>query len=204
MEKNQQELEFFFDVVSPYSYLAATQLHNLGQFSGVRVRWRPFFLGGVFQAVENEMPARIPAKAQYMIRDLQRWAQDYGVELRYPSVFPAKTLVAQRALIAAGRGDEAGIEPFALALFRAYWVEDRDVSDPEVVAAVAQQVGLSGAELVTQAGTQPIKDALRDATDEAVRRGAFGAPTFFLGDEMYWGNDRLAFVEAALQERSGQ
>jgi 2-hydroxychromene-2-carboxylate isomerase len=199
-----RDVEFFFDIGSPYSYLAATQLKALGERTRARVRWRPFLLGGVFKAAGNTMPAQVPAKASYMLRDLDRWAESYGVPFRMPSQFPVNTLTCQRALVAAGRlaGEEV-ISPFALGLYHAYWVADRDVSDPQVIRDVAQSVGLDGDAVVAATTDAAVKDALRAATEEAVARGAFGAPTFFVGEELFWGNDRLLHVEGLLRRNAG-
>ena len=192
-----RELEFFFDVGSPYSYLAATQLHELERRTGATIRWRPFLLGGVFKATGNEMPARVPAKARWMLSDLHRWAAHYGVPFKMSTRFPINSLLCQRVLTAAALADEATVKPLTLALYAAYWVDDRDVSDPATISEIAAGAGLDAA-LLEAAGAQPTKDALRAATEEAVERGAFGAPTFFVGQEMFWGNDRLHLVEELL------
>jgi len=194
------ELEFFFDVGSPYSYLAATQLEALGLRTGATVRWRPFLLGAVFKATSNHMPAAVQAKAMWMLSDLRNWANHYGVPFTFSSRFPLNTLLPQRFLSAAvlDKGEQ-GIAPLALALFEAYWVHDRDISNPQVAGAVADEVGLDGNTLLALASQAPAKDALRATTDEAVARGAFGAPSFFVGERLFWGNDRLDFVEAALK-----
>jgi len=192
-------IEFFFDVGSPYSYLAAVEVGALSARTGVPVRFRPFLLGAVFKASGNDMPARVAAKARFMLDDLSRWAAIYGVPFRMSSRFPLNTLRTQRALMAAAlTAGEQAVPAFALALFRAYWVEDRDVSADAEIAAVAGTVGLDGAAIVAGIDAQPTKDALRAATDEAVTRGAFGAPTMFYGDAMFWGNDRLLLLEAAI------
>ncbi len=196
-------LEFFFDVGSPYSYLAATQVHDLGTFSGTEVRWRPFLLGGVFKASGNEMPARVPAKAKYMLSDLNRWAHRYGVEFKFPDVFPINSLTAQRVLVAAHEENPKHVEPLALALFRAYWVEGGDLSKVDVIREVIGQSGMDADRLLELASIDRVKDLLRTWTDEAVERGAFGSPTFFIGGQMYWGNDRLSFVEAEIRRRAG-
>lgn len=196
-------LEFFFDVASPYSYLAATQVHDLGTFSGAEVRWRPFLLGGVFKASGNEMPARVAAKAKYMLDDLNRWAHRYGVEFKFPSTFPINSLSAQRVLVAAHEENPNHVEPLALALFRAHWVEGADLAKNEVLGEVIDQSGMDAERILEMASLDRVKTLLRTWTEEAVERGAFGAPTFFLGGQMYWGNDRLSFVEAELRRRSG-
>ena len=195
----QRRMEFFFDVGSPYSYLAATQLEGLSQRTGVPVVWRPFLLGAVFKATGNEMPARVASKARWMLGDLHRWAAHYGVPFRMASRFPLNTLRPQRALVAAGRlAGEATVASLARGLFRATWVDDRDVSDPEVIQDLLASAGLDAAAVMAALTQQQTKDDLRAVTDEAVRRGAFGAPTILVGDELFWGNDRLLLVEELL------
>lgn len=193
------EIEFFWDAASPYTYLASTQIEALAQRVGAGLRWRPFLLGKVFEAAGNKMPASVPAKGQYLFKDLQLWAKYYGVPFKFPKQFPINSLLAQRCGCAAdamGRGVE-----FAKAVMRAYWVDGTDISQPEVVRHVADATGLDGAALIEAAGQPPAKDALRANTEEAVRRGAFGAPTFFVGERMFWGNDRLPLMEATLAGR---
>jgi 2-hydroxychromene-2-carboxylate isomerase len=193
-------IEFFFDLASPYSYLAATQLPALAARTGAALVWKPFVLFAVFKAAENDMPARVPAKAQYMLKDLQRWARHYGVAFRLNSRFPVNAVKAAR-LVLAGEDQGRGAET-AMAAFRAVWAEDRDVTDPKELAALAEQAGLDAERAVAAIESQAIKDRLRAHTDDAIRRGAFGAPAIFVGDELFWGNDRLHFVEEAMKGSS--
>lgn len=193
-------IEFFYDIGSPYSYLAATQMDALAERTGAHVHWRPFLLGGVFKASGNEAPARVASKAVWMLGDLQRWASLYGVPFRMASRFPLNTLLTQRALIAADRVlGHAAQKKLAIALFRAYWVEDRDVSAREVVLQIAAEQGLDRAALDAALDAQETKDGLRHVTEESVQRGAFGAPALFVGETLFWGNDRLVLLEAMLK-----
>lgn len=188
-------LEFFYDFTSPYTYLASTQVEAVAARAGADVRWRPFLLGGVFKATGNRAPLETPAKGRHMLVDLQRWAHRLGVPLRFPGAFPIPTVLALRcALAAEARGK---LVPFSQAVFRAAWVEAQDVSSPEVLAGLAVDLDLDGAALV--AAAPGFKEALVRNTAEAVERGAFGAPTFFVGEAMFVGNDRLDFVEEALR-----
>ena len=198
-----RELELFFDIGSAYSYLASTQLAGLAERTGASVRWRPFLLGAVFKATGNDMPARIPAKARWMLHDLALWSHHYGVPFRMPSRFPLNTLRTQRALAAAELRGAEQVAPLAHALFRAYWVDDQDVSADAVIAACADGAGLDGAAIVAAIDAPGTKDQLRATTDEAVRRGAFGAPAMFVGDALFWGNDRIPLLEAHLRARAG-
>ena len=192
-----KKLEFFFDLSSPYSYMAATQMKSLADKTGAEVVWRPMVLGAVFKATGNEMPARIPAKARWMGNDLMRWADHYGVPFRFSSHFPANAIKAMRLVLV----DDAKAGEVALAGFRAMWVDDRDVTDEAVLRSVAEMGGLDPAAAMQAIETPAVKERLRANTDEAVARGAFGAPTMIVGDELYWGNDRLHFVEAALRRK---
>ena len=197
---SQKTLEFFFDLASSYSYLATSQIAPLCQKTGARARWRPFLLGAVFKETGNEMPARIPAKAQWLLGDVALWAKQYNMQFQLPSRFPINSLKAQRLLVAAGRlfGEDA-IPTIAIPLFGAYWVDDRDISDPEELKKIASHAGFDGDTLLAAIDAPETKAQLKANTDEAVARGAFGAPTFFVGEQLFWGNDRLHFVEEALR-----
>jgi 2-hydroxychromene-2-carboxylate isomerase len=193
----QRNIEFFWDAASPYTYLAATQIEALAARAGAAVTWRPFLLGKVFEATGNRMPAAIPAKGKHLFCDVQRWARHYGVPVAFPKIFPVNSVLALRAGIAAGAQGKSAA--FALAVMRAYWAGGADISQPASVSAAASAAGLDGAALLAQAQEQPVKDQLRANTEEAVRRGAFGAPTFFVGEQMFWGNDRLVLLEEFLR-----
>jgi 2-hydroxychromene-2-carboxylate isomerase len=188
-------IEFFFDFSSPYSYLAATQLPGVAQRAGARVAYRPFVLFGVFKATGNDMPAKVAQKGMYMAKDLGRWARHYGVPFKFSSHFPANTIKAMRLVLVAeeqGKGEAA-----ALAGFRAMWEEDRDLNDAGVLGDIARSIGLDPEAAAAAVETPAIKDELRANTDEAIARGAFGAPAIFVGEELFWGNDRMHFVEEA-------
>lgn len=188
----------FYDIVCPYAYLASTQIEALAARAGAELVWKPFLLGGVFRAIgAPDRPAETmsAAKARHNLLDMHRWAEHWAVPLRMPMEHPRRTVLALRALLAAG---DAPRPRATHALFRAYWVDGLDVARPEVVRDVLQGVGLDGAACVAAADTPAIKDALRVLTDEATARGVFGAPAFFVGDELYWGQDRMQFVERAL------
>jgi len=187
-------LEFFYDFVSPYSYLAATRVEAEVARVGGTVRFRPFLLGGVFNATGNKAPIEVAAKGPYLATDCARWARRLGVPFAWPPKFPVLTVLPLRAAFAAEKAGQ--LVPFTHAIYRAYWAEGRDVSDPAVVTEAATRAGLDGAALV--AAAPAYKDALKAQTQEAVDRGSFGAPTFFVGDEMFIGNDRLDFAIEAL------
>ena len=196
-------LEFFFDYGSPYSYLADSRLPALAERTGAEVRYRPMLLGGVFKATGNSSPVANPceAKRAYAGLELQRWVARLGVPFSGNSHFPINTLLLMRTAVAA---QQAGsFEPFHRAIYPAFWAEGENLGEPEVVARVLEKAGLDAPALLEGAGDAAVKAELRANTDEAVARGAFGAPTFFVGDEMFFGNDRLDFVERALLEQDG-
>jgi 2-hydroxychromene-2-carboxylate isomerase len=189
-------LEFVFDVGSPYSYLASSQLAGLSERTGCVVELAPVSLGGIFKST-GAAQAPPPSRLAWVMRDLVTWAERYRVPLEFPASFPTRTLLAQRALLAAGSG--APMERAMHALFRAYWGEGRDVSEKPVVQAALSGAGLDGAALVARTEEPAIKEELIARTARALSRGVFGVPTFFVGDKLFWGNDRLEFVEAALR-----
>ncbi len=187
--------DFFFDLGSPYSYLASTQLAGIEQRTGSKARLLPITLGGLRKATGHQLPP--PQQLKYMSEDTQRWARQYGVPMRIPKAFPMSTILPLRACVAAeggGRGEQA-----MHALFRTYWVLGEDISDAEVVESTLSRAGLDGKALVGVAGGQEIKDTLRKNTDLALARGVFGVPTIFVGERSFWGNDRLQFAEAELR-----
>lgn len=192
-------IEFFWEPGSPYTYLAATQVGAIAKAAGVPLEWKPFLLGKVFQARGMTLPAAIPAKAQYMFKDLARWSQLYQVPLTMPKVFPVNSMLASRVSVAASMGGNG--EAAALAVMGAYWGRGEDISQAEVVGAALDATGLSSAELLAAAQTDPVKDQLRQNTEDAIRRGVFGAPTLFYDGAMFWGNDRLDMLKAVIEGR---
>ena len=189
-------VEFFFDVVSPTAYLAWTQMPALATRSGAEIVWRPFFLGGVMQATGNRPPGMVAPKGKWMNEDLQRFARRYGVPFAFNPAFPMNTLPAMRGALHAER--EGMLQPYLDQLFPAAWVEARDVGAADVLGDIVAKAGLDPARFEAAIQSDEIKSALKANTDEAVERGAFGAPTFFVGNEMFFGQDRLDFVEEAV------
>lgn len=192
-----RELEFFFDVGSPASYLAWTQAPGLCRRTGATLRYRPMLLGGVFKATGNASPAAVPAKGRYSGRDMQRFARRYGVTLNQNPHFPVNTLMAMRLAAAAVDSDQR--DTVLAALFEGLWLRERDLSDIDVLSKTLTDAGLDAAHWAALAQDQAVKDRLKATTEEAVERGVFGAPTFFVGEEMFFGQDRLDFVEEALR-----
>jgi 2-hydroxychromene-2-carboxylate isomerase len=193
-----KRVEFFFDVGSPAAYLAWTQLPSICAQAGAQIDYRPMLLGGVFQATGNRSPATVPAKGRYMTDDLERFAGRYGVPFRHNPFFPINTLTLMRILTALQMRDEARMLACTDVLYRAVWVEGKDMNDAGVVAQVLQPAGFDPVDLLALAGAPEVKERLKTVTQDAVARGVFGAPTFFVGNHMYWGQDRLDFVKEAL------
>jgi 2-hydroxychromene-2-carboxylate isomerase len=195
-------IEFFFDYGSPFSYLADALLPELAARCGARLEHRPMLLGAVFKATGNRSPMQEPveAKRSYGGLALRRTALRVGAPFRINPHFPINTVALMRTAVAAQR---AGcFEPFHRAIYPAFWAEGKNLGDPDVIAAVASAAGLDGKALLTATGDDAVKAELRATTEEAVRRGVFGAPSFFVGDEMFFGVDHLPFVEAALLQGS--
>lgn len=191
-------IEFYFDFGSPAAYLAATQLPHIAADTGAALVWKPMLLGGVFQATGNHSPADIKPKGPYMNADLKRFAKRYGVPFAHNPHFPINTLLLMRGATGVQMQQPDRLAAYVDAVFQAIWVDGANMNDPATVGGVLQAAGFDAAELVALASAQPTKDQLKSATQEAVTRGVFGAPTMFVGDEMFWGQDRLDFVREAL------
>lgn len=193
-----KQVEFYFDVGSPASYLAWTQIARLAERHGAEVVYQPMLLGGVFKATGNASPASVPAKGRYTRIDFERFARRYQVPFAQNPFFPINTMQLMRGAVALLDGDQ--FQPYVDAVFRAIWVEGQNMGDPDVVARVLGGQGFDVAGLLQQINDPAVKERLRQITERAIERGVFGAPTFFVGDEMFFGQDRLDFVEAALAE----
>jgi 2-hydroxychromene-2-carboxylate isomerase len=190
-------LEFFFDFGSPTTYLAWTQLPKIAAETGADIIWQPMLLGGVFKASGNHSPITVPAKGRYMLQDLARFARRYGVAMTFNPHFPINTLALMRG--AAGYLDTPHFQTYVTAIFNALWVEQKNLSKPEVVAEVLSAAGLDPTEFERLINDEGVKERLKGITELAIQRGAFGAPTFFVGAEMHFGQDRLDFVAEALR-----
>jgi 2-hydroxychromene-2-carboxylate isomerase len=197
-------VEFYYDLVSPYSYLAYGQIGRICEENGAKLVLRPMLLGAVHKMAEIKAPIETKLKARYQARDIRRWAEYYGVSLRFPDPFPFRTLKTMRAaMFLRERGE---LEAFTDAAFAIYWQEGgapkglEEADEDAPISSVAGRVGADPEEVLEGAAIPGAKQALKDATSGAVERGVFGAPAFFVGEEMFWGNDRLHFVAAALQK----
>ncbi len=197
------DLEFFFDISSPWTYLAFHNIQPMAQEVGATIRWRPFMVGGVFNTVNPSVyesrSKPVPVKQAYLGKSLADWARWSGVEIKFPpSVFPVNSVKVMRGCLVA---DAQGRLPaFARAAFEAYWRDDQDIAQEAVVRQICARAEVDGEALLQAIGEPSIKDALRANTEELIARGGFGSPTVFVGgDDMYFGNDHLPLVRAALE-----
>lgn len=193
-----KKVEFFFDVGSPASYLAWTQLEGIAQRTNAKIIWRPVLLGAVFQATGNASPASVPAKGPYMLKDLQRFSNIYGVPFNFNPFFPLNTMHLMRG--ATAYLEEPEFQTYLAAIFNALWSEKLNMESPEVVAEVLTKAGIDVTDFMARISETEAKARLKATTEEAVARGVFGAPSFFVNDELFFGQDRLSFVEIALKE----
>ncbi len=193
-----KQVEFFFDVGSPAAYLAYKQLPAICEAAGAQVSWKPMLLGGVFQATANQSPMQVPAKGSYMLDDLARFAKRYGCGFAHNPHFPINTLTLMRGAVGVQMREPTRLQAYLDAVFQAIWVNGKNMNDPATVGAVLQEAGFDPAAFMALVSDPEVKDRLKAVTQEAVERGAFGAPTFFVDGTMYWGQDRLDFVKEAL------
>lgn len=195
-------LEFFFDCSSPWTYLAFTRIQPIVARTRADIVWKPILVGGVFNAVNRDVYERRanpdPRKAAYSAKDLKDWARLAGLKIVMPPpVFPVRATLAMRCALVAQ--DEGKVVEFSKSCFEAYWSDGQDISQPEVLMDVCAAAHLNGGRILERAQDAPIKDRLRANTDEVISRGGFGSPTMFVNaSDMYFGNDRMELVEAAL------
>jgi 2-hydroxychromene-2-carboxylate isomerase len=193
-------LQFYFDCSSPWTYLAFHNVQPMAREIGAGIDWKPILVGGIFntvnQTVYESRDKPHPVKSRYYKKDLQDWARFSGLKIGMPPVFPVNSVKAMRGAFVAL---ERGILPaYARAVFEAYWGDLQDISQDDVLRPIVRQVGLDTDEFFAKIGEAKYKEALRANTDEVIARGGFGSPTMFVGDDMYFGNDRLPLVRAAL------
>ncbi len=197
-------VEFFFDLSSPWTYLAFTNLWPMLNRTGAQAQLRPILVGGVFNAVNPSVYAAREMtdnrKLAHSWKVLKDWAALAGVEMTFPSQWhPAKSVHAMRFACAL-EGDQAALRRFAKAAFESYFGSQENLDDPAVLAAVADSIGLNGAALLAAAQTDAVKARRRANTEEVIARGGYGSPTIFVdGTDMYFGNDQLPLIEAALK-----
>ena len=191
-------VDFYFDFGSPTTYLAHKRLQQLKQKYSFDINYKPVLLGGIFKASNNESPVANPAKGAYMLNhDLPRFATRYNVPLKFNPNFPINTLPLVRGAHAAIK--LGCFDAYTEAIYKGIWEQELNLGDPEVIASTINAAGLDAQTLIALTQEPEIKQALMDTTEEAVKRGAFGAPTMYIGDEMFFGQDRIDFIEERLQ-----
>jgi 2-hydroxychromene-2-carboxylate isomerase len=191
-------VDFYFDFGSPTAYLAYKRLRQLKQHYTFEINYKPVLLGGIFKASDNQSPVANPAKGAYMLtHDLPRFAERYNVPLKFNPFFPINTLPLMRGAYAAI--EEGCFEVYVDTLYSGLWQQELNLGDAEIIKATLVAAGLDADKLMALTQQQHIKDALIAATEEVVARGAFGAPTMYIGDEMFFGQDRIDFIEERLK-----
>lgn len=198
-----KQVEFLIDFGSPATYLAYTQLPKIAADRGAEIVWQPILLGGVHKATGNASPISVPAKGRWMFGDLTKWAERYGVPFKMNPHFPINTIALMRGAIGVQMKMPEDFARYVDVVFKAVWENQRNMGDPEEVAAVLREGGLDPDKIFALVGEQDVKDKLKANSDDAVERGAFGAPTYFVGSDMFFGQDRLEFVADALDALPG-
>ena len=197
-----KSVEFYFDLGSPYSYLAYYRLLQMAEQQEIQIVYKPILLGGVFKATGNRSPIEIPVKGAYSILDMQRWAEYYHIPMHMNPHFPMNTLTLMRILTGVQLLHLEKFEQVLKLLFDAMFGTPQNLNDSTVLAEVLKPSGFSVEDIMSMVQSDVVKQKLITETEQAIQRGIFGAPTFFVGDEMYWGQDRLHFVEQALNKAS--
>ena len=188
-------IEFYFDFSSPYGYVASVKIDAIAAKHGREVLWRPYLLGVPFKKAGIQPLVNVPMKAEYSLRDFARNARFHGVEYRHPTRFPTGTTAAVRAYYWIESTDAARAKAFAQALFRVYFIDDLDISDPETSVAVAATLGFAADTVRAALADEAVKNRTREIVDAAVAKGAFGSPFFFVDGEPFWGSDRLDQID---------
>jgi 2-hydroxychromene-2-carboxylate isomerase len=194
-------IEFFFDFGSPTTYLAHTQLPRIAREAGADLVYRPMLLGGVFKATGNASPVTVPAKGRWMGQDIARWARRWGVPFTFNPHFPINTLTLMRGAAGLQLRRPQEFARYVDAVFQAMWVAPRNLGDAPVLTAMLAEAGFDAEAFLALVADPDVKARLIANTDEAVERGAFGAPSCFVGDELFFGQDRLDFVREAAAAR---
>jgi 2-hydroxychromene-2-carboxylate isomerase len=192
-------IDFYFDFSSPYGYFAGTKIDDLAAKHGRDVTWRPILLGAVFKITGGQPLPTIPLKGSYAAHDLQRSARLFKMSFKMPTKFPIGSTAPARAFYWLNDRDPAAARKLALALFHAYFAEDRDISNPEVTGNVAAKLGVDKVELAQALNEPAVKERLRSEVAAAIERGVFGSPYFIVDGEPFWGSDRLEQVDRWLE-----
>ena len=197
-----KKLEFFYDCSSPWTYLAFTKIEDVAKRHSANLIWKPILVGGLFNTVNpsvyesRERPVKV--KARYYTKDLQDWANFYGLQIGNPTVFPVNSVKAMRGAFVAQEHQK--ISPYSRRVFESYWGDNRDISQDAVLRDIVRAVGLDEKEYFEKINAQLYKDMLRGNVEELIERGGFGSPTIFVEGSMFFGNDRLPLVEWELDK----
>ncbi|SEL45793.1 2-hydroxychromene-2-carboxylate isomerase [Acinetobacter sp. DSM 11652] len=200
MTTQQQKVEFYFDLGSPFSYLAFYKLQEITKKYNAVIDYTPILLGGIFKSTGNKSPIEVPVKGIYSMQDLSRWSDYYQIPMQMNPYFPMNTLTLMRILTGVKIYHDEYFEVILTKLFDAMFRKPLNLADPEVLINLFQGDAIDGQQLLDLSQDPVVKQKLSDETNNAVQRGVFGAPTFFLRENMYWGQDRLHFVERELQK----
>jgi len=192
-----KKIVFCFDFGSPTVYLASTQLPLIAERNSAELEYKPVLLGGIFKATGNQTPAAIPAKGAYYGVDLPRFAKRYSVPFQNNPFFPVNTLALMRGAVSYQL--DGDFDGYLKTIFDSMWINPKDMNNPEIIGEVLKNGGFDPEDFMNRVSDQNVKDILIKNTEEAVQKGAFGAPTIFVGDEMFFGQDRLDFIEESLE-----
>lgn len=199
-ETMSKTIEFYFDFGSPTAYLAHTQLKTIANKHNAELIYEPILLGAVLKETKNLAPVSVPAKGQYLImHDLPRFIKRYGVKFKMNTFFPINTINLMRGCFAA---KQIGVfDQYIDTVYDAMWTKSVNMGDETIFIQTLNEAGINGAEILSLIQTDAIKDLLKENTSKAIKKGTFGAPTMFIGDEIYFGQDRLDFIEEALLQK---
>lgn len=193
------KVEFYYDFTSPYTYIASTRIEKICEDNGAELEWKPFFMGGLFVDMGVKAPIDIANKFAYVKQDTQDLAKHYGVDFKFPAVFPLRSVKPMRgAFVAAEKGK---LTEYTHEMFRLFWTKGWDLGEDDVLKEAVASIGIDPEWFIARIGEQEIKDRLREETSKAAARGVFGAPTIFVVGKMFWGNDRLDYVDEYLKGR---
>lgn len=194
-----KEVEFYFDFGSPYSYLAYHQLKKIASETGAKIIYRPILLGAIFKATNNQSPAMIPSKARYAFKDFKDWSKYWDIPFKFNPFFPINSFFLMRGAIGYQLKHPAEFDHFVETCFRAMFEDPKNLNDEQVVCQILDEAGLSSHVYLDIIADDQVKQLAKDVTAQAVERGLFGVPAFFVKGEMFWGQDRLHFVEQRLK-----
>jgi len=192
-------IDFYFDFSSPYGYLGSTRIEAVAEKHGRTVSWHPILLGAIFKVSGQAPLTSYPLKGDYAIHDFNRAAREHNIPYTHPDPFPIGAVAASRACCWLKASEDASVNskltPFVHAIFKAYYVDGRNVSEPEQVLSIASEIGIDKDALASALGDQSVKDALKTAVDQAIQLGIFGAPTTVVDGELFWGSDRIDQID---------